>query len=125
MEKLKNWTDAGINLADKSYINACSGIVNRGCYNPPCGGNAMDGGAARAANFATVIKAMKIPANFEEDEDMEWYIKNYQKVNEESEDNKNHWARDNMPREALDIIVPQPVYRHVDDAKNFIKETLE
>lgn len=44
MEKLKNWTDAGMKIADTSYINACSGIVNRGCYNPPCGGNPMDGG---------------------------------------------------------------------------------
>jgi len=60
MSKLKNWTDAGMNTDDLSYINACSGIVNRGCYNPPCGGNAMDGGAARAANFATVLKALKL-----------------------------------------------------------------
>jgi len=60
MHALKNWTDTGMNLDDKSYINACSGIVNRGCYNPPCGGNPMDGGAERAANFATVIKALKI-----------------------------------------------------------------
>jgi len=44
MEKLKNWTDAGMKIADTSYINACSGIVNRGCYNPPCGGNPIDGG---------------------------------------------------------------------------------
>jgi hypothetical protein len=60
MEHLKKWVDAGMDTNDKSYINACSGIVNRGCYNPPCGGNAMDGGAQRAANFATVLKAMKI-----------------------------------------------------------------
>jgi len=58
MEKLRNWTDAGMNIADESYINACSGIVNRGCYNPPCGGNPMDGGKERAANFATVMKAL-------------------------------------------------------------------
>merc|ERR1712150_358613 len=43
MQKLKNWTDAGMNLDDKSYINACSGIVNRGCYPPPCHGNPMQG----------------------------------------------------------------------------------
>jgi len=60
MDKLKNWTDAGMNLDDKSYIDACSGIVNRGCYNPPCGGNKMEGGAERAANFAKVITAMKV-----------------------------------------------------------------
>jgi len=28
----------------------------------------MDGGAARAANFASVLKAMKIDAKFEDDE---------------------------------------------------------
>jgi len=67
MNKLKSWTDAGMNLDDKSYINACSGIVNRGCYNPPCGGNAMDGGAQRAANFATVIKALKLTSDDVED----------------------------------------------------------
>jgi len=66
LTKLKEWTDAGMNTADESYINACSGIVNRGCYNPPCGGNKMDGGADRVANFNQVLKAMKIGAKFEE-----------------------------------------------------------
>jgi len=60
MDHLKKWVDAGMNLDDKSYINACSGIVNRGCYNPPCGGNPMDGGAQRAANFAKVMQALKL-----------------------------------------------------------------
>merc|ERR1712066_343831 len=72
MEKLRNWTDAGMNIADESYINACSGIVNRGCYNPPCGGNPMDGGAARAANFAKVLKAMKIGGLFEDEQESVW-----------------------------------------------------
>ena len=47
-----------MDLKDTSFIDACSGIVNRGCYNPPCGGNKMDGGAQRAANFAKVMKAV-------------------------------------------------------------------
>jgi predicted chitinase len=68
MDKLRNWTDAGMDLSDKSYINACSGIVNRGCYNPPCGGNPMDGGAQRAANFAKVMKAIGIGKGSLEDE---------------------------------------------------------
>jgi hypothetical protein len=67
MDKLRNWTDSGMKTSDISYINACSGIVNRGCYNPPCGGNVMDGGAERAANFATVLKALKIGASFDEE----------------------------------------------------------
>merc|ERR1711998_322291 len=64
MDHLKSWTDAGMDTGDRSYIDACSGIVNRGCYNPPCGGNPMEGGAQRAANFAKVLKAMKIGAVF-------------------------------------------------------------
>jgi len=68
MDKLRNWTDAGMHTADKSYIDACSGIVNRGCYNPPCGGNVMDGGAQRAANFAKVLKALNIGAGLEQDD---------------------------------------------------------
>lgn len=67
MDKLKNWTDAGMLLDDKSYINACSGIVNRGCYNPPCGGNVMDGGAQRAANFAKVMNAIGIGKGMSEE----------------------------------------------------------
>lgn len=71
MDKLRNWTDAGMNTGDTSYIYACSGIVNRGCYNPPCGGNVMDGGKARAANFAKVLSAMNIGAVFE-DNGVQW-----------------------------------------------------
>lgn len=67
MDALRNWTDAGMNLDDKSLINAASGIVNRGCYNPPCGGNPLDGGAKRANNFATVMKALKLASVFEEE----------------------------------------------------------
>merc|ERR1711998_548658 len=67
MDKLRNWTDAGMDLSDKSYINACSGIVNRGCYNPPCGGNPMDGGAQRAANFAKVMQAIGLGHSMDED----------------------------------------------------------
>lgn len=71
MNKVRNWTDAGMNTADRSYIDAASGIVNRGCYNPPCGGNPMDGGDQRAANFEAVLKAMNIDALFAE-ESVEW-----------------------------------------------------
>jgi len=71
MDKLKSWTDAGMDTADKSYINGCSGIVNRGCYNPPCGGNVLDGGEERAANFEKVLKSLKIGAKFAE-ESVEW-----------------------------------------------------
>ena len=43
MSKLREWTAAGMDISDRSYIDAASGIVNRGCYNPPCGGNVLDG----------------------------------------------------------------------------------
>jgi len=65
------------------------------------------------------MAAMKIGAEFEEDEDMDFYIRKYQEAAEAPDaDNKNHWARDNMPKELLDIHVPQPTYRHVADDAN-------
>jgi predicted chitinase len=38
-----------------SFINAVSGIVNRGCHNPPCGAGPVDGADERAANFRKVL----------------------------------------------------------------------
>ena len=35
LEQLHNFVDNG--MGDHSFINAVSGIVNRGCHNPPCG----------------------------------------------------------------------------------------
>jgi len=59
IDQLKKWVDNGMNLADTSFINGASGIVNRGCYNPPsCGTGDLDAGAARAQNFQAVLKAM-------------------------------------------------------------------
>lgn len=61
MDALKKWVDNGMQITDTSYIDACSGIVNRGCYNPPCPGSGdVDGKAERAANFAKVMKAIKL-----------------------------------------------------------------
>jgi len=71
MTKLREWTAAGMDVTDRSYIDAASGIVNRGCYNPPCGGNVLDGGDKRNANFVKVLKAMKLSGFFEE-EDVQW-----------------------------------------------------
>jgi len=67
LDELKKWTDAGMNTADSSFIDGASGIVNRGCYNPPaCGTGELDGGEFRAANFKTVLQAMKVAGLFEE-----------------------------------------------------------
>jgi len=62
---LTDWVDAGMNIADTSLVDATSGIVNRGCYNPPCGGNVLDGQAKRAANFKTVMNALTLGTNSE------------------------------------------------------------
>jgi len=58
--ELKKWVDGGMNLADTSFIDGASGIVNRGCHNPPnCGTGELHGGKERAQNFKKVMDAMK------------------------------------------------------------------
>ena len=42
-----------------AFINSVSGIVNRGCHNPPCGTGELDGGPERAENFNKIIKALE------------------------------------------------------------------
>jgi len=59
LAKLKAWVDKGMDLADKEFINGASGIVNRGCHDPPhCGTGDLHGGPARINNFENVLKAM-------------------------------------------------------------------
>jgi len=59
LAELKKWVDGGMNLADTSFINGASGIVNRGCHNPPnCGTGELHGGANRIAHFKTVLEAV-------------------------------------------------------------------
>lgn len=53
--RLKAYVDGG--MTDASFIDSVSGIVNRGCHNPPCGTGPLDGGADRRANFETVLTA--------------------------------------------------------------------
>ena len=61
LDELKRWVDEGMNTRDTSFINGASGIVNRGCHNPPaCGTGELHGGPERIQNFATVLKAMKL-----------------------------------------------------------------
>jgi hypothetical protein len=60
MAALKKFVDEGMPNpgADVGFINSVSGIVNRGCWNPPCPPNGeLDGGAARAKNFQSVLEA--------------------------------------------------------------------
>jgi len=68
LTELKKWTDAGMNTADTSFIDGASGIVNRGCYNPPaCGTGDLDAGDERANNFKTVLKAMHLAGLFKQE----------------------------------------------------------
>ncbi|MCB9620694.1 MAG: hypothetical protein H6724_14745 [Sandaracinus sp.] len=45
-------------LAGNAFIDAVSGIVNRGCHNPPCATGPVDGLDDRRANFETVLRTM-------------------------------------------------------------------
>ena len=57
--ELKKWVDGGMKMSDTSFINGASGIVNRGCHNPPnCGTGELHAGPERATNFQKVLKAM-------------------------------------------------------------------
>mmetsp|Transcript_5452 Transcript_5452/g.12613 ORF Transcript_5452/g.12613 Transcript_5452/m.12613 type:complete len:393 (+) Transcript_5452:97-1275(+) len=51
--ELHKFVDEG--MGDHSFINAVSGIVNRGCHDPPCGTGAVDGTHERAGNFNKVL----------------------------------------------------------------------
>jgi hypothetical protein len=59
LAQLRAYVDGGFSGHD--FIDAVSGIVNRGCHNPPCGTGPVDGGPERRANFDKVLKAMGLP----------------------------------------------------------------
>jgi len=68
MEELRKFVDGG--LKDRGFIDAVSGIVNRGCHNPPCGTGAVDGGTERNANFIKTLRAFELidsPEGFDKD----------------------------------------------------------
>lgn len=56
LSSLKAFVDGG--LADDAFIDAVSGIVNRGCHDHPCDTGPVDGLADRRANFDDVLRAM-------------------------------------------------------------------
>eukprot|EP00931_Biecheleriopsis_adriatica_P077243 TRINITY_DN50848_c0_g1_i1.p1 TRINITY_DN50848_c0_g1~~TRINITY_DN50848_c0_g1_i1.p1 ORF type:complete len:570 (+),score=100.87 TRINITY_DN50848_c0_g1_i1:90-1799(+) len=59
MNELKAWVDRGRQRGDTSFIFGVSGIVNRGCHDPPnCGTGELHAGAQRAQNFHQVLDAM-------------------------------------------------------------------
>merc|ERR1719277_1790929 len=58
---LKAWVDNGLSLSDVAFIDGASGLVNRGCHNPPnCGTGDLHGGPARRENFKKVLEAMRL-----------------------------------------------------------------
>jgi len=59
IDELKAWVDGGLNTANVRFINGASGIVNRGCHNPPnCGTGELHGERERQTNFRTMLSAM-------------------------------------------------------------------
>eukprot|EP00928_Gymnodinium_smaydae_P046612 TRINITY_DN3105_c0_g3_i1.p1 TRINITY_DN3105_c0_g3~~TRINITY_DN3105_c0_g3_i1.p1 ORF type:complete len:1251 (-),score=136.36 TRINITY_DN3105_c0_g3_i1:411-4163(-) len=59
LTELKKWVDGGRVRSDHGFIDGASGIVNRGCHNPPnCGTGELHGGASRVQNFHKVLDAM-------------------------------------------------------------------
>ena len=56
IEHLHDFVDGG--MADHSFINAVSGIVNRGCHDPPCGTGEVDGMHERAGNFQKALSIL-------------------------------------------------------------------
>jgi hypothetical protein len=45
-------------MIDDGFIDAVSGIVNRGCHAPPCSTGPVDGAEDRRQNFHTVLQVM-------------------------------------------------------------------
>ena len=61
-DQLRQFVDGGEldQAAARNFIDAVSGIVNRGCHNPPCEAGHVHAAAERAANFQRVLQAMQL-----------------------------------------------------------------
>mmetsp|Transcript_36726 Transcript_36726/g.78250 ORF Transcript_36726/g.78250 Transcript_36726/m.78250 type:complete len:474 (-) Transcript_36726:484-1905(-) len=49
-------------MRDMSFIDSISGIVNRGCHNPPCATGEVDGLVDRRSNFQKVLMVFGLPS---------------------------------------------------------------
>jgi len=59
LDELQKWVDGGMSTSDTAFIDGASGIVNRGCHNPPnCGTGELHAADKRADNFKKVLNAM-------------------------------------------------------------------
>merc|ERR1712032_439976 len=63
LDQLKQWVDNGMNLEDDwGFLDGASGIVNRGCHDPPnCNTGELHGRETRRGHFMTVLTAMSLP----------------------------------------------------------------
>lgn len=60
IKELQKFVDGG--MKGSSFIDAVSGIVNRGCHDPPCAAGPVDGLSDRSSNFSKVLKELKLVA---------------------------------------------------------------
>lgn len=58
IRELHKFVDNG--MIDTGFIDAISGIVNRGCHNPPCATGDVDGKADRRGNFQNVLSTLSL-----------------------------------------------------------------
>jgi len=58
IDELKSFVDNG--MSGNNFIDAVSGIVNRGCHNPPCASGSVDGSYERASNFLKVLAELDL-----------------------------------------------------------------
>ena len=58
INELHKFVDGG--MAGNSFIDAVSGIVNRGCHNPPCATGDVDGKSDRSTNFFKVLRELDL-----------------------------------------------------------------
>jgi hypothetical protein len=58
IDELHKFVDNG--MSGNSFIDAVSGIVNRGCHDPPCATGDVDGKADRSNNFYKVLAEFDI-----------------------------------------------------------------
>jgi len=62
LANLRDFVDRGMPNPgdDAGFIHSVSGIVNRGCHNPPCASGDLHAGRERAQNFKKVLEALDL-----------------------------------------------------------------
>jgi hypothetical protein len=58
ISELHKFVDDG--MSGNNFIDAVSGIVNRGCHDPPCATGDVDGKADRSSNFYKVLSELDL-----------------------------------------------------------------